>query len=106
MPKWMLSRALTLAGALGVPISGASAATQDDTTPFSSAAEARAYLLENPTGPDASAAISALTEIQTNSFDESQDTVRVAQSTGGAASGVLQSQPSSSADSDTGGGQY
>ncbi len=95
MPKWMLSRALTLAGALGVPVSGAVASTDRSVT-FSNAGEARAYLRENPTGPDANAAFMALAEFPT--LSEGNSSTLVASNT--------QIRNSATSESEIGGGQY
>ncbi len=63
MPKWMLGRALTLIGMLGIPLSGATAQSLD-TGAFPSERAAREYLRQNPTGPRAGAAFLALSEFR------------------------------------------
>ncbi|EGJ20269.1 hypothetical protein D1114_09420 [Cereibacter sphaeroides] len=63
MPKWMLGRALTLVGLLGVTIGGAAAQTPDSRA-FATEAAARAYLRQNPAGPMAKAAFLALVEFR------------------------------------------
>jgi hypothetical protein len=103
MPKWMISRALTLAGSLGIPVTGANSAIVDGGATFSTAAEARAYLLENPAGPEASAAIAALTEIRT---DSSVEGVRVAQASADSIIQQNQNTAASNSYNDLGGGMY
>ncbi|MGP3698915.1 hypothetical protein [Rhodobacter sp. NSM] len=63
MPKWMLGRALTVFGLLGITMVGAAAQTPDSRT-FATEAAARAYLRQNPTGPMAKAAFLALVEFR------------------------------------------
>ena len=62
MPKWFLGQVLTIVGALGAY--GTARAQDVGSSAFSSEAQARAYLRDNPTGPMAKAAFVAMVEFQ------------------------------------------